>query len=39
VTMLGSGPVKFTQTDRGLAVDLPEQKPSDFAQCLRVTFK
>ncbi len=38
VAMLGCGPVKFEQTDRGLAVELPEQKPCDFAQCLRITF-
>jgi alpha-L-fucosidase len=36
VTMLGSGPIKFNQTERGLVVDLPERKPCDFAQCLRV---
>ncbi|MEJ5310545.1 MAG: alpha-L-fucosidase [Anaerolineae bacterium] len=38
VTLLGAGPVPFTQTARGLAVDLPEQKPCEYAQCLRVTL-
>jgi len=38
VTMLGAGPVKFEQTARGLAVDLPKQKPCEYAQCLRVTL-
>ncbi len=38
VTMLGAGPVKWEQTARGLVVALPEQKPCDYAQCLRVTL-
>ena len=38
VTLLGAGPVTFAQTARGLAVDLPEQKPCECAQCLRVTL-
>lgn len=29
-------PVKFEQTSRGLALDLLEVKPTDFAQCYRV---
>jgi alpha-L-fucosidase len=40
VKLLGyDGPVKFEQTTRGLAVDLPEVKPTEFAQCLRVTLE
>ena len=39
VALLGSGPVAFEQTSRGLAVDLPEQKPTAYTQCLRVTFE
>lgn len=39
VVVLGSAaPVKFEQTTRGLAIDLPEQKPSEYAQCYRVSF-
>ena len=39
VALLGhNGPVRYEQTPRGLAVDLPEEKPSEFAQCLRVTL-
>jgi alpha-L-fucosidase len=38
VTLLGSGAVKFEQNSRGLAIDLPEQKPCDYAQCLRITL-
>jgi alpha-L-fucosidase len=39
VKVLGfDGPVKFEQTSRGLAIDLPEQKPTAFVQCYRVTF-
>lgn len=39
VTVLGSeGPVHFEQTGRGLAIDLPEQKPCEFDQCYRITF-
>jgi alpha-L-fucosidase len=40
VALLGyRGPVKFEQTARGLAVDLPDDKPSEFAQCLRITLE
>jgi alpha-L-fucosidase len=39
VTLLGSGPVKFEQTSRGLVVTLPEQKPTEYAQCLRVRLE
>ncbi|MFZ6028012.1 MAG: alpha-L-fucosidase [Chloroflexota bacterium] len=39
VTLLGSGPVPFEQTARGLMVHLPEQKPCDYAQCLQVTLR
>jgi alpha-L-fucosidase len=39
VTVLGyEGPVRFEQTGRGLAIDLPEQKPCEFDQCYRITF-
>jgi len=39
VKVLGyDGPVKFEQTSRGLALDLPELKPCEFAQCYRVDF-
>jgi alpha-L-fucosidase len=39
VSVLGSdAPVKFEQTSRGLAIDLPEQKPSEYTQCYRVSF-
>jgi alpha-L-fucosidase len=39
VSVLGhDGPLTFAQTSRGLALDLPEQKPCDYAQCYRVTF-
>jgi hypothetical protein len=30
--------VKFEQTSRGLAIDLPEHKPCDYTQCLRITL-
>jgi alpha-L-fucosidase len=37
VNVLGSdAPVKFEQTSRGLALDLPNKKPTDFVQCYRV---
>ena len=40
VKVLGSdAPVKFEQTSRGLALDLPESKPTDFVQCYRVSFE
>lgn len=39
VALLGhDGAVSFEQTSRGLAIDLPEQKPCDYTQCFRVTF-
>jgi alpha-L-fucosidase len=39
VTLLGHGdPLPFEQTGRGLAIDLPEQKPCEYTQCFRVTF-
>lgn len=37
VFLLGSGPLNFEQTSRGLAINLPEEKPSEYAQCLRIT--
>jgi alpha-L-fucosidase len=40
VNILGSdAPIKFEQTSRGLALDLPEQMPADFAQCYRVSLE
>ena len=39
VTLLGAGPVKFQQTSLGLVIDLPQEKPSAFAQCLRIAFE
>lgn len=38
VTLLGTGPVPFKQTSRGLVIDLPEKKPCDYTQCFRVQF-
>ena len=39
VMVLGSErPVKFEQTGRGLAVDLPEQKPCAWVQCYQISF-
>ena len=32
------GPVRFEQTRRGLAIDLPEQNPVAFVPCYRVNF-
>ena len=40
VKVLGfDGPVKFEQTSRGLVLDLPELKPTDFVQCYRISFE
>jgi alpha-L-fucosidase len=40
VKVLGfDAPVKFEQTSRGLALDLPVLKPTDFTQCYRVSFE
>ncbi len=36
VTLLGTGPVPFKQTSRGLVIDLLEKKPCDYTQCFRV---
>jgi len=36
VSLLGTGPVPFEQTSRGLVVSLPEQKSCQYAQCLKV---
>ncbi len=39
VRVLGyAGPLRWEQTSRGLAIDLPEEKPCEFAQCYRVDF-
>ncbi len=39
VELLGAGQLKFDRTDAGLSVSLPDQKPNDFAYCLKVTPK
>jgi alpha-L-fucosidase len=39
VAVLGYGsPVNFEQSPRGLALDLPEEKPSAFTQCYQISF-
>jgi alpha-L-fucosidase len=39
VSVLGyDGPVRFEQTRRGLAIDLPEQNPVEFVPCYVVSF-
>jgi hypothetical protein len=39
VAVLGvNGPVRFEQTRRGLAIDLPEENPVDFVPCYRICF-
>jgi alpha-L-fucosidase len=39
VAVLGyNGPVRFEQTRRGLAIDLPEENPVDFVPCYRISF-
>jgi hypothetical protein len=39
VRVLGyDGFVAFTQTSRGLAIDLPEHKPVPYVQCIKVTL-
>ena len=39
VKVLGhDGPVQFEQTQLGLKIDLPEEKPADFVICYRVSF-
>ena len=37
VELLGSGEVKFSRDAAGLAVNLPQQKPNDFAYALKIT--
>jgi hypothetical protein len=37
VELLGSGPVKFTRDASGLAIDLSQQKPGDYAYALKIT--
>jgi alpha-L-fucosidase len=39
VSLLGAALLTWQQTDRGLAVDLPADKPCDYAQCLCVTLE
>ena len=37
VSLLGyDGPVVYEQTSRGLAIDLPEVKPTEYTQCYRI---
>jgi alpha-L-fucosidase len=39
VKMLGhDGPIQFEQTQQGLKIDFPEEKPVDFVTCYRVSF-
>ncbi len=35
--LLGAGPLKFTRDAAGLVVELPEQKPNDYAYVLKIT--
>ena len=37
VELLGSGEVKFSRDASGLAVNMPQQKPNDFAYALKIT--
>jgi alpha-L-fucosidase len=37
VELLGAGQVNVERTDAGLVVSLPDQKPNDYAYCLKVT--
>jgi alpha-L-fucosidase len=37
VELLGSGEVKFTRDASGLAINLPQQKPGDYAYTLKIT--
>jgi alpha-L-fucosidase len=39
VELLGAPPIPWSQSERGLAVDLPVEKPCEYAQCLRVTLE
>ena len=36
VTLLGAGPVAWSQSEQGLVVTLPAKAPSDHAACLRI---
>lgn len=36
VELLGYGPVRFSQDERGLAIDLPAQRPTAYVQCVKV---
>jgi alpha-L-fucosidase len=39
VQLLGHDrPLSFSQTEQGLAIRLPEEKPGDFAHCFRIAF-
>lgn len=37
IELLGSGPVTFSREAEGLVINLPEQKPNDYAYVLKVT--
>jgi len=37
VELLGSGQVKFRRDASGLVVSMPEQKPNEYAVCLKIT--
>jgi len=39
VELLGAGPVTFTHDDKGLTVNLPNQKPNEIAYALKITPK
>jgi alpha-L-fucosidase len=39
VTLLGhDGPLQFEQTGQGLTIDLPEEKPCEYVQCLAIAL-
>ena len=37
VELLGSGPLKYIRDTEGLVVNLPKQKPNDYAYALKIT--
>ena len=39
VEMLGlKGPLQWSRTDRGLVVEMPREKPCDYAAALRISL-
>lgn len=38
VELLGHGPIPFVQSERGLALELPAEKPTAYDQCVKVTI-